>query len=178
MYSAAQHYKAQHSAARHTTLAAVALLQSVGVLHNRPDHLAGWHHRAKHTGRLPLLVALPSSDVGAGGWAASPSGSLSAKLAVFDDAQYIFIDGPGECEVRLAETAAPESAAAHALALRAWCDSVDELTVQFRQGASVIAEWVFAVPLPEPETLYLYLTSAQVALISDRSDLRIRLVST
>lgn len=178
MHSAAQHYKAKHSAARHTTLAAVALLQSVGILHNYPHHLASHHHRAGHTGRKPLQIASPEADVETGGWAPSSGSSLSARLVAFSDSDYIFIDGPGECEIKLSETAAPESAAAHALALRAWCDSVDELTVQLRQGASVIAEWVFAVPLPEPETLYLYLTSAQVALISDRSDLRIRLVST
>jgi hypothetical protein len=179
MHSGAQHYAAKHQAARHTTLATSSSVQSLGLLHHAARHFAAKHGSAMHHNRKNLRAALPTGDVTVGEWLPSTGDTLFARLVSIDGDGFISIDGPGECEIALDAIDDPAELAPHALACRVACTSVRALTVQLRQGASkIIATWEHGRPPDSPITVFSYLTESQIGEITNRADLRVRLVST
>jgi len=181
MHSAAHHYAADHSAARHTTLAYESFVDTLGFWHNAAQHMAAWHSRAGHYGRVPSYIARPISDVSTGGWTPSTPGSLFEMIneVEADDDSYIYIHGAGSCEFLLSSIPTPAALRAHALRYRIRCDPGRILTVSFRQGTSTeVAAWVYNPAPATPTTFVSYLTETQIGLITDYSDLRVRLVAS
>lgn len=128
---------------------------------------------------LAPRYARPLADVSAGPWTPSTGTSLAAMIdeVVPDNSDYIVATSAGTAEVTLNPVTDPHTSANQVVRYTAWSTSGGTLTVQLKQGSTVIAAWVHST-LPTTATLFeRALTGAQCDAISDYTALRIAFVA-
>lgn len=133
-----------------------------------------------------VQIARPESTTLAGAWTPTGAASLHAALAepVPDDASFIASEADpanSACEVAVASLVDPSDDSGHVLRWRhaksaAGGNSID-LTVELRQGTTVIATASFIDIGDVWTTGTLVLSGAAAANISDYSDLRLRFIA-
>ena len=115
-------------------------------------------------------VGQPVSDTSSGSWTPSTGTSLYGCVdeVTPDDADYIMTSTAGSsCEMALATTAYP-GGANQVLRYRAFSAYGSTLTVDLKQGSTVIATWTHAVT-STPALYEQTLTSGQIAAITSGS---------
>jgi hypothetical protein len=122
--------------------------------------------------------ARPTTDITTGGWVASGAASLAAALAEaytsIDLSTLANITGAGTFEVKIGTLTDPGGATDTVVAYVLSGTGSASFQVDLVQGTSVIATFT-ETNVPTLPTYYEHsLTGAQVASITDRSDLRLR----
>lgn len=116
-------------------------------------------------------VGVPTPGAGSG---------VYADLAARDDAHYAEISNGGDVEVLFASLIDPLSSTGHTISYRAGYGggaSSGSLSVELRQGATVIASWTDVLMSGFQQFTHT-LSAAQADSVSDYSDLRVRFAAT
>lgn len=116
-------------------------------------------------GATTATVARPEIDVSAGTWLPSTGSDLFSMVdeETPSDADYIYTDAPGECQMTLSDTAFP-GGATQTVSFRAKSTTSATLTVTIKQGATVIATWSQALT-PTDTTYSRNLSAGEIALL-------------
>lgn len=94
-----------------------------------------------------------------------------------DSSDYIKATSAGTAEIALNAVTDPNTSANQFICYQAWSPTGGALTVQLKQGATVIASWVHDT-LPTTPTIYeRSLTGPQCDAITDYANLRIAFVA-
>lgn len=130
----------------------------------------------------PALVerfARPVGDISKGAWQPSSGTDLFPMLddMAINNSDYISAAGAATCELALAAVRDPGTSANQVVRYLAHAPAGGGLTVELRQGATLIAGWTHAT-LPATETIHEQaLTTQQCDSITNYGDLRIKLVA-
>jgi hypothetical protein len=131
----------------------------------------------------PRQRIAPSADVITTGWSAVPNSPSSLYDKIDEDTtstdDYIFGRAQGDPSAAVAVVAQAPRANSIAREHKVrYCIGVAPMLVELREGATLIAQWPHAAPLPyEPITFEQVLTEAQRSAITNYNALRLYFVA-